>query len=190
MRKLLAFAFVLVCLAWLPTGGVIVHRFWFHTSKATNSDHKPYIRVEVQTASTLRGVPYVIQTVTDDVPFGLRLFYESRNVVKEPRLSVQDLSIVFSDGTKTELLDRIEAIVSPKPDEHWHLTSTGARRSFPILSHEINLPECINKRTMFVVRFRGKLLSNGHIVETFDATFEFNPRHEVEILTTWRWLFS
>src|SRR5947209_8389645 len=87
---------------WLCTGGLVVHEYWVLPVNSFNEERKPYIRVEVTRPSANYGVPFIYLYHTDRTPFGIKLTYITHNVVEEPRITFDRVTVEHPDGSNSD----------------------------------------------------------------------------------------
>ena len=186
-RVILGAVFFLV-LAWLCTGGMVVFRHWFNPRRSFQQEFKPYILAEVKVHDSVYGVPFLFQYFGDRTPFGISLTYVTHNVVKEGRILIDEATIRFQDGTATDIVRPIQTGLILRPEEHWYIDEAHVNLKQPSLRGEVTVNDCLPARTPFMLSIRGRMVSEGLPVETFDVEWKFEPQYETDIFSTWRWL--
>jgi hypothetical protein len=187
-KRRILIAALLIAAGWLCTGGLITHSYWFLPSKSFDKEFKPYVRAEVKCPEATYGIPFVYQYHGDRPPFGIALTYITHNVVEEPNIKLDRLTIILPDGTETDLADRFRLGIVPRPEEHWYIDDNHVMQKQPSLRSEVIVEDCVPYRTAFILRIKGQLFSHGAIVETFQADWSFTPSYETNTYTTWYWL--
>ena len=180
----------LVAVIWLLTGGLVVHSSWFLRSHSSNKDFRPYLLAEVKCPRATHGVPCVYQYHGDQVPFSISLTYITHNVVEEPRIEFERLTIEFPDGTNADLGGPFRDGLLPRAEEHWYIDDRHFHQKKPSLRSEVTLEDCVPTRTAFTLRIKGKLLSRGATVETFEADWSFTPSYDTHTYSTWYWILK
>lgn len=174
--------------AWLLTGGLVVHTYWVNPFRSSDKEFKPYILAEVKCPAATYGIPFVYEYHGDRLPFSIFLTYISHNVVEEPRIEFERLTIRFPDGTEADLGDRFRGGLVPRAEEHWYIDDLHVHQNKPSLRSEVTLEDCVPTRTAFTLRIKGKLLSRGATIETFEADWGFTPSYDTHTFSTWYWI--
>jgi hypothetical protein len=174
--------------AWLCTGGLVVHSYWVLPFNSSDKEFRPYIMAKVKCPQATNGIPFVYQYYGDRLPFGISLTYITHNVVEQPRIEFDLLTIKFSDGRETDLVDRFRAGLVPRAEEHWYIDDFHVNQKRPSLRSEVTIEDCVTTRMAFMLRIKGKMLSGGATVETFEADWSFTPSYDTHIFSTWYWI--
>ena len=180
---------VVVAAAWLCTGGLVVHRFWFNSSQSFDRAFQPFILVNAKGREVVYGVPYVFQHFSSEAPLSLQLTYITHRSMDHPEIVFDRCIVHLADGTEIDLTDRVRVVV-PQSTEHWYIDDFHTMQKVPSLRSEITLPDCVPNEKPFKLRLEGRLRSSGETVERFDAVFSFTPNYESEVLTNWWWILS
>lgn len=173
-----------VGIAWLLTGGVVVHDSWVLSSASVKNQYKPCILAEVKHNYTSAGIPYLFEYHGDKFPLGVELTYLTFTMAEEPTLVFSAAWVETASGSRIDLMEKLKKPIEPNATEHLPF---GAPVNSRCLRHEMTFDDCIPKREPFTFRFKGSLNSRGMPVEPFDVRLEFHPDYETKVFTTWVW---
>jgi hypothetical protein len=187
-KRAILVAVSLLGVAWLFTGGLVVHSYWVLPFNSSDKDFRPYVGAQVTCPHATYGIPFVYQYHGDRLPFSISLTYLTHNVVEEPRIEFERLTIKFHDGTEADFGDRFRAGVVPRAEEHWYIDDLHVQQKKPSLRSEVAIKDCVPTRTAFTLRIKGRLLSRGATVETFEADWKFTPNYDTHTFSTWYWI--
>ena len=179
---------LLLGVAWLATGGLVIHSYWVNPFHSRNKEFKPYIVAEVKCPSAIHGIPFVCLYYGDRLPFSISVTYITHYVAEEPRIEFESLSITFLDGAEIDLGDRFRGGLVPRAEEHWYIDDLHVHQKKPSLRSEVKIDDCVPTRTAFTLRIKGKLLSRGETVETFEEDWRFIPSYDTHAFSTWGWI--
>jgi len=143
---------LLIATGWLCTGGCVTHSYWLLPSNSYGNDFKPYVRADVKCPGATYGTPYIYQYHGDRLPFGISLTYITHNVVEEPRITLDRVTIKLADGTETDLADRFREGIVPRVEEHWYIDDNHAMQKKPSLMSEVSIEDCVPNRNPFRLR--------------------------------------
>ena len=188
-RKLVVFGAVLpFVVVWICTGGVVVHRYWVNPFNSYQRAFKPYVLAEVKPGDGSWGVPLLFQYCGDRTPFGIALTYITHNVVTNGRVIIEKATIRFPDGAETNIAERVQASLILRPEEHWYIDDAHVKQKQPSLRGQLTISNCVPSRTPFTFHLKGRMLSEGNLVEAFEADWSFTPEYETHVYTTWGWI--
>jgi hypothetical protein len=175
-------------LIWLGTGGVVVHSYWFNAFSSYDRETRPYILARVEGDVAEYGIPCLFQYYGDKTPLSVTLTYRTHNVVPNGQIAIDKAILRLSTGDVTDLTSRVQAGWVLRPEEHWYLDDAHAQQKKPSLHGELRIEKCIPSRTPFTLRLKGRMISEGVTVESFENDFRFVPQYETQVFTTWVWL--
>jgi hypothetical protein len=179
---------LVIGLAWLSTGGVVVHKYWFDPSDSVGQEFKPYIRIDALSRNDAFGVPFLFEYFGDGAPISLRLTYLTHTLVPEPTVIFDSLALGFPDGTTKDITGCIGGQVAPIIDRHLYIDEMHKQHNVASLRLQIIIDDVVGKPTPFNVRLKGELRSQGRSVEPFEFSLDFVPHYQVETFTGWHWL--
>jgi hypothetical protein len=187
--RLVVILLAIPSILWMFTGGCVVFNYQWVSAPPYNRNYRPLLLVDVEKEYTQHGVPYLFLYSTEDVPYDMTLTYIHHDIVHEPEICFEEITLIDFNGPEVSLIDDPNGqVVIPHRDEHWYIDDNGDMQKTPCLRADLRYPACIDYPPTFDLRVKLRLYSGGREIDRIVTTVKVRSHPYTERWTTWSFL--